>query len=232
MTDIIKVLIVEDDTQIAHIQQRFLDRIEGIQLCGIAHSLTDAQDLVEVFQPQLVLLDVYLPDGSGLDQLRQWRVDNAELDVILITAAKEVETLRSALHAGVFDYILKPLVFERLAESIQRYRQHLAQLNQLNHLEQPELDSIIAGHKSAAEVPSKPRLPKGIDSLTLEKIVQFMRTSQPATADEVGKRMGASRTTARRYLEYMVSTHRLIAEVTYGSVGRPERRYRWDASSE
>lgn len=218
----LKILIVEDDPQNAEIQRRFLERCQNIELIGIAHTLTDAQDLADVFQPHLVLLDVHLPDGNGLDILRQWRADNNRLDVILITAAKEVETVRSAMHAGVFEYILKPLVFERLEEAIERYRHHLLKLANLETVAQSDVDTIIAKPIKSSD---KARLPKGIDALTLEKVHQLMLGAAPMTAEEVGAAIGASRTTARRYLEYLVSTDKLQAEVSYGSVGRPERRY-------
>ena len=110
----IRVVIAEDDKQIAEIQKRFLERIEGFELAGIAHGLEEAEDLVEVLEPQLLLLDIQFPMGTGLELLRKIRSTNSEVDVILITAAKEVDTLREALRGGVFDYILKPLVFERL----------------------------------------------------------------------------------------------------------------------
>jgi len=70
------------------------------------------------------------------------------------------------------------------------------------------------------------RLPKGIDALTLDKIRAVMAKGSHLSAEDVGGAIGASRTTARRYLEYLVGTEELSAEVTYGSVGRPERRYR------
>lgn len=116
----IRLLIVEDDPKIAEIQRRFVERVEQVELCGIAHTLADARDLIDVLEPELILLDVYFPDGNGLDLLRELRARDRRSDVILITAAKEVETLRSALRGGgVFDYILKPpLVFERLQEAI------------------------------------------------------------------------------------------------------------------
>ncbi|MEJ2044909.1 MAG: response regulator [Reinekea sp.] len=223
-TQQLKVLIIEDDPRNAEIQRRFLERIDGVELVGIAHSLASAQDLIEVFAPQLMLLDVHLPDGNGLEVLRQWRAEHKTFDVILITAAKEVDTVRSALHAGVFEYILKPLVYERLEESIERYRRHLLTLANLDQVGQRDVDNIITKPINTVE---KERIPKGIDSLTLEKVIQLMQGSAAATADEVGTQIGASRTTARRYLEYMVTTGQLRAEVSYGSVGRPERRYCW-----
>ncbi|WP_226916932.1 hypothetical protein [Halomonas sp. FME65] len=55
---------------------------------------------------------------------------------------------------------------------------------------------------------------------------ELIADGKPWSAEEVGAAMGASRTTARRYLEYMTGTGTLVAEVSYGSIGRPERRYR------
>ncbi|GGX48815.1 response regulator [Saccharospirillum salsuginis] len=222
----IRLLIVEDDRQIAEIQRRFVERLEAVELCGMAHSLADARDLVEVLQPDLVLLDVYFPEGNGLDLLRQLRAANSATDVILITAAREVTTLRSALRGGVFDYILKPLVYERLEEAINNYRQHLDTLDGLHKVAQKEVDALLPRGHTEAQSESAPRLPKGIDTLTLDKIRAVVSEGDDWSAEAVGQRIGASRTTARRYLEYLVSTEELSAEVNYGTVGRPERRYR------
>ncbi|MFV8571453.1 response regulator [Marinobacter sp. SBS5] len=221
----IRLLIAEDDRQIAEIQRRFVERLDHVELCGIAHTLADARDLVEVMAPDLILLDVYFPDGSGLDLLRELRAQDSSSDVILITAAKEVDTLRSALRGGVFDYILKPLVFERLEEAVNRFRTRLEHLSGLNQLAQNEVDALIPRTAEEDARSANDRLPKGIDALTLEKIQDVTGNGEPWSAEEVGKAIGASRTTARRYLEFMVGAGKLSAEVTYGSVGRPERRY-------
>jgi two-component system CitB family response regulator len=221
----IQLLIVEDDRKIAEIQRRFVERLENVELCGIAHTLADARDLVEVMAPDLILLDVHFPDGDGLDLLRELRARDSGSDVILITAAKEVDTLRSALRGGVFDYILKPLVFERLQEAVSRYREHLAHLSGLNQLAQKEVDALLPRGSAEESATRDQRLPKGIDALTLDKIRDVVTAGGQWNAEEVGAAMGASRTTARRYLEYLVGIGELSAEVTYGSVGRPERRY-------
>lgn len=228
MVNTLRLFIVEDDIQIAEIQRRFIERVEDVELCGLAHTLADARDQIDVLQPDLVLLDVYFPDGNGLELLRELRAGDSPSDVILITAAKEVDTLRSALRGGVFDYILKPLVFERLQAAIERYRQHRDTLDSLGNVAQKEVDALLP--RTAPEAPTvepaTPRLPKGIDALTLDKIREVVRTNGDWSAEAVGQEIGASRTTARRYLEYLVSTDELTAEVTYGTVGRPERRYR------
>lgn len=221
----IRLLIVEDDRKIAEIQRRFVERLENVELCGIAHTLADARDQIDVMTPDLILLDVYFPDGTGLELLRELRAEDSGSDVILITAAKEVETLRSALRGGVFDYILKPLVFERLQEAIHRYREHLERLSALHHVAQKEVDALLPRSASDNTQNEEERLPKGIDALTLDKIREVMVCGRQLSAEDVGSAIGASRTTARRYLEYLVGTGELSAEVTYGSVGRPERRY-------
>ncbi|MAM88563.1 MAG: two-component system response regulator [unclassified Hahellaceae] len=240
----IRLLIAEDDRQIAEIQRRFIERINAagdvtactvpdIELCGIAHTLADARDQIEVLKPDLVLLDVWFPDGSGLELLRELRASDSSTDVILITAAKEVETLRSALRGGVFDYILKPLVFERLQEAVQRFSEHRQTLEGMHDVAQAAVDALLprqqvnsAASAAGAKKPQQDgRLPKGIDALTLERIRSTLSKQDTWTAESVGNEIGASRTTARRYLEYLVSAGELMPEVNYGAVGRPERQY-------
>lgn len=223
--DTLRLMIVEDDPKIAEIQRRFIERMEQVELCGMAHTLADAREQIEIMAPDLILLDVYFPDGSGLELLRELRAADRGSDVILITAAKEVDTLRSALRGGVFDYILKPLVFERLQEAIQGFRSHLERLSTLQRVAQSEVDALLPRASTEATRGKDERLPKGIDALTLDTIREVMAASDRLSAEEVGATIGASRTTARRYLEYLVGAGELSAEVSYGNVGRPERRY-------
>lgn len=227
MSEQVRVVIAEDDPRIAEIQKRFLERIEGFELVGMAHGLEEAQDLVEVLEPELLLLDIQFPTGTGLELLRELRVKNSRTDVILVTAATEVETLREALRGGVFDYILKPLVFERLQASLANYNEHLHKLRALESLMQTDVDTLLPRTQQTGAVePVQQRLPKGVDGLTLDKVrTVFAQQSEPLSAEAVGEQIGASRTTARRYLEYLISTKELQAQVSYGSVGRPERQY-------
>ncbi|OPX55858.1 two-component system, CitB family, response regulator [Oceanospirillum multiglobuliferum] len=248
---IYRIVIAEDDHRIAEIQQRFIEKIPGFQVEAIALTLADAKELVNILQPDLLLLDIHFPEGTGLELLAELRGQHQDTDVILITAAKEASTLQAALRGGVFDYILKPLIFDRLQAALQNYSRHREQLNQLlqqaNTLAQQDVDqllprnegsergqvldgkSVVATEKETETEQSNPKklLPKGIDALTLDKIRQVFNGAQTKTlsAEEVGEVVGASRTTARRYLEYLVSEGELVADVSYGSVGRPERRY-------
>lgn len=226
MSSTIRVVIAEDDKQIAEIQKRFLERVEGFELIGMAYGVDEARDLVDVLKPDLLLLDVHFPTGNGLELLRHIRSEDNSTDVILITAARETETLRTALRCGIFDYILKPLVFERLKEALNHYASHLEKLRTMDTLVQVEVDQLLPRGTTTESSQTTQHLPKGIDALTLKKIIEVMGASkEPLNAEDMGKQINASRTTARRYLEYLVSCGDLVAEVSYGSVGRPERRY-------
>lgn len=171
---------------------------------------------MDILQPKRVLLDVQFPTGTGLDLLRKFRATNSSVDVILITAAKEVDTLREALHCVFFDYTLKPLVFERLQEALHNFQQHLQKLQTMQKLAQRDVDKVLPRHQGAqlGSSPADTRLPKGIDSLTVDKIrVVFSQPHQPLCAEEAGETIGASRTTARRYLEYLVSTMNFLLKL-------------------
>lgn len=229
MSEPLKILIAEDDPQIAEIQRRFVERIDGFEVIGISHSTQEAQDMLDVFQPDLVLLDIHFPDGSGLDLLKALRSGDAQTDVIMITAAKEVDSLSEALRLGVFDYVLKPLVFDRLSGALNQYLSHKTTLsNQASELSQQDVDQLLSRHRESKNGSIKlEALPKGIDQITLDKIVSvFKVTHESLSAEQVGERIGSSRTTARRYLEYLVGQERLNADISYGTVGRPERRYK------
>jgi len=223
----IRVLVVEDDLRIADLHQRFVSKLDGFEVVGIAGRIDDAREMVEVLQPDLVLLDLFFPEGNGMELLRHIRAGDQPCDVILITAAREMTTLQNALRGGVFDYIVKPVFFPRFQESLQNFRTlHLASRSG-GALEQRDIDRLLhAQIPLAADAGSMP-VPKGIDPLTLNKVRQVFDEPQitDLSAEDVGKTIGASRSTARRYLEYLTTEGYLKADLIYGVVGRPERRY-------
>ncbi len=214
-------MIVEDDIGIAEIHRRNLDKIDYVEVIGIAASKEEATTLLDVLNPDLVLLDIYLPDGNGLDILRELRQKELSPDVILITADRDVNTLQEAMRGGVIDYLLKPVIFSRLEESINKYLSQKQQFINRVDIDQSMADAMLNSTSSA----TISRLLKGIDGVTLEKVRQLFTNKNQLTADQAGELIGASRTTARRYLEYLISSGELSADLSYGSVGRPERTY-------
>jgi two-component system CitB family response regulator/two-component system response regulator DcuR len=225
LTDI-RVLIVEDDPRIADLHRRFTAKVPGFEVVGLASDYTEAVEQAEVLEPELVLLDLYLPQGNGLELLQQLRAEGRQVDVILITAAREADTLQNALRGGVFDYIIKPVVFARFEESLQKYAAFRLRLTEDAALEQADVGHLLHGRGAGHSTPQS-EVPKGIDPLTLEKVQAVFPTAKsPAlSAEAVGLALGVSRSTARRYLEYLVSAGFLEADVQYGTVGRPERQY-------
>ncbi|NEW06317.1 response regulator [Paenibacillus sp. SYP-B3998] len=227
---IIEVLIVEDDVKIAEINRRFIEKVDGFHVIGIATDEIQAKEQLEILTPNLVLLDVYFPNANGLAMLSFIRQHYRDTDVIMITAAKEIDAIREAVRSGAFDYIMKPLVFNRLQETLLRYldfQRELHRLNENGSINQSDVDRLLSGSSKKDSAPGAAFLPKGIDKLTLVKIVQAIsNTPDGLTADQIAKLIGVSRSTGRRYLEHLVSAGDVYADVSYGVVGRPERVYR------
>ncbi|MBS1256692.1 MAG: Transcriptional regulatory protein CitT [Deltaproteobacteria bacterium] len=222
----LRVLIIDDDIRIAEIHRQYTEKTTGFEVVGIANNLEDAQSQLDILEPDLLLLDIFFPEGNGLEFLKKARMHNKNVDVIPITAAKEVHLFNEALHGGVFDYILKPVVFTRFRATLERYRQTKNQLLNIDQLDQSEVDRALQTVRRGNSV-ELPEFPKGIDRLTLDKVQQVFNSvhSSGLTSEEVASQIGASRTTVRRYLEYLVSQIILDVDVSYGGVGRPERRY-------
>lgn len=224
---LIKTIIVEDDLQIAEIQSRFIAKVEGFELVGIANSIAEASDLVEVFSPDLILLDIQLADGNGLEFMWQIRKQTRNVDFILITAAKEADSLQQAIRGGAQDYILKPMNFTRFNSALENYRKFKDKLMDVTALEQNVVDELLHhGNDVKVDIANK-AVPKNIDELTVDKVQSAIKQyeGESLSAEELGIRIGMSRTTARRYLEYLASIDWVKPNLVYGSVGRPERLY-------
>ncbi|TWI53991.1 response regulator [Halalkalibacter nanhaiisediminis] len=229
MGNVFHVLIVEDDFRVAEINRQFVEKIDGFTVLAIAKTGKEALAYLENSDllPDLILLDVYIPDVFGLDLFWKIRKTYHDIDMIMITAAKEVVTIEEALRGGIFDYIVKPVDFTRFEHTLKRYRDQRILLSSKSEMEQEEID-LLTGLKELhpLKTVSNEVVPKGIDRITLDKIEDILKQSDGGmTAVELGAEIGVSRSTARRYLEYLVSIHKVEANLKYGDVGRPERRY-------
>lgn len=222
----ISVGIVEDDFRIASIHQQFLESIEGVTVVGQALRAKDTWQMLETQPVDLLLVDVYMPDQLGIDLVRELKVQYPSLDFIIITAATDRELVASSVAAGAFHYLVKPVELIKLKEVIERYKKRRAFLQQGRPVDQDEIDKLFVQGSVAKEVQADMDLPKGIHPLTLQKVIDIVDSlTEGTTAEEIGDRLGASRTTARRYLEYLIAEGKMRAELEYGIVGRPERKY-------
>jgi len=225
----ISVLIIEDDVRIAEINRRLVEKVPGYQVIGIATDAAEAKEQLSLLRPDLVLLDIFFPDMNGLIFLQSMQQDFRETDVIMITASREISSVKEALRSGVFDFIVKPLVFDRLKNSLDNYREFRNKLRKLQsdnqNINQDEIDALIEGIRQKEQ--QNFFLPKGIDKITLQKVAGVMNEWEGGlTAERLAEKIGISRPTARRYLEYLVAKEQISADLSYGEVGRPERIYR------
>lgn len=224
------ILIVEDDFRIAEIHRAIIEQSEGFVVMGMARNGAEALELMAHHSQavQLVLLDAYLPDVIGLELLWTLRHEYQHVDIVMVTAAREVDTISEALRGGIFDYLIKPVEAGRMQQMLERFRRKREALTAQGELSQEELDRALARLRPVGGAANRAHsLPKGIDRLTLRNVVATLKSAaRPLAAMEVAREMGASRSTARRYLEFLVSVQVVVAELGYGDVGRPERRYR------
>ncbi len=221
----IRTLVVDDDFMSASIHRSYVERVPGFSAVGEAHTGGRALEAVRRLQPDLVLLDIYLPDINGLEVIRRLRIEgHAGVDVIAVTAAKDVRTLRAAIHGGVLHYIVKPFVFDTFRERLERYAAVRRRLERIGEASQGEIDQLF----SLLRAQGRAALPKGISAPTLAIVVDAVRSAdEELTAVEVAERAGISRGTARRYLEYLATLGTVELSLRYGAAGRPEHRYRW-----
>lgn len=219
----INVVIAEDDFRIAQIHEEFLSRVKGMNLIGKSLNAKETMNLLKSHTVDLLLLDIYMPDRLGTDLLAEIRMNHPEVDIILITAARGKEYLNKALMFGVHHYLIKPVTIETFVEALENYKRNKQLLESVAEVNQDVIDRVFRVGK---EKENKIDLPAGIDYLTLNKVSRILKEENKGlSADKVGEKMGASRTTARRYLEYLVSTKKAYVEQEYGIVGRPERNY-------
>jgi response regulator of citrate/malate metabolism len=222
---VIRTLVVDDDYMAASVHRAYVERVVGFTVVGEAHTGGEALDLVKRLKPDLVLLDIYLPDISGLEVLRRLReIDAAPVDVIAITSAKDVDTLRRAMQGGVIQYLVKPFFFDTFRERLERYAALRARMTRMREADQHEIDKLYALLRTQGTA----RLPKGISPPTLAAIVQVVREApEELSATDVAREAGISRGTARRYLEFLADSGSVELTLRYGTTGRPEHLYRW-----
>jgi response regulator of citrate/malate metabolism len=222
----IRTLIVDDDFRVAEIHRGFIERLASFTVVGVAQTARDALARAEEERPDLVLLDIYLPDRSGLEVLRELHsTGRPPVDVIAITAANDVETLRSALQGGVVHYLVKPFQFNAFREKLESYAALRSRLRQVREVDQDEIDEVFATLRAGS---SSPALPKGLSPATFALVARTLRgIDDDLSAEEVALRTGVSRVTSRRYLDRLARSGLVEVTMRYGRTGRPEHRYRW-----
>ncbi|NOU95700.1 response regulator [Paenibacillus sp. LMG 31456] len=231
---LMKVLLIEDDPMVQEVNKQFVERVRGFQVTGVASTGLEGMELLRKLEPDLVILDIFMPLQDGLETLTQIRRQQLSVDVMVISAANDQHTIGRMLQNGAVDYIIKPFKFERVKQALEQYRSMKGLLEKDGAVSQNELDRLLFG--SDARNASNPRvipdteatadqLPKGLQGITLKQITLFLLDNpHPLSAEEVAEGVGIARVTARRYLDYLEKSGKVRLDLQYG-IGRPVNKY-------
>jgi response regulator of citrate/malate metabolism len=218
-------MVVEDEPIAADAHAVYVERVPGFVVAGKVATGGDALRRLSRVPVDLVLLDMHLPDLHGLEVVRAMRTGGHRADVIAVTSARDLAVVRAAVSQGIVQYLLKPFVFATLRDKLERYRDYRRQVLDPGFIaDQHEVDRLLATLRS----PDPVNLPKGMSQESLDAVCAALRSSDPGlSAAEAGAALGASRVTARRYLEYLAEIGLASRHARYGGAGRPEVEYRW-----
>jgi len=224
---VIRTLIVDDDALTLELHRSYLERLDGFviggECTGARAALTALLDQPRDEPFDLVLLDITMPDGSGIDVLRTLRARAAAVDVIAITGVRDAETVRQMAALGVYQYLVKPFPFAVFQERLTAYRSHRDHARSTaGEATQSEIDALLG--RTTGTIP----IPKGLSSATLQRVTAELRSAGAAvSASEAATRLGMSRVSVRRYLEHLTASGVITRSARYGARGRPETEYRW-----
>jgi response regulator of citrate/malate metabolism len=222
---VIRTLIVEDDPILAEVHRTYTERVIGFTVVAVVQAGGEALRFLDRHPVDLVLLDFYLPDMGGLDVCRAIRTRGHATDVMAVTSARRLETVRAAVSLGVVQYLLKPFTFDSFRDKLERYARYRSHVtSSTTAVAQHDVDQAFA----ALRGPGGDTLPKGLSADTLVAVVETLRKApEMRSATEIGEALGVSRITARRYLEHLADQDLVSRHPRYGGPGRPEFGYRW-----
>jgi two-component system, CitB family, response regulator MalR len=221
---LIKVIIVDDDPMVAEFNKRYIELVNGFEVTAIAHSADIALEMLENYEIDLILLDIFMPGMNGIELLMKIRKSGKGVDVIVVTAACDKQTIMTALRFGAVDYIIKPFEFERLSEALLNYKELINIMTEQKIINQDDLDNYVLCKEHSMNA----QPPKGIDRNTLKLVwenIQGFKQSAFST-EEMAASVGISRVSMRKYLEFMNQIGVLKLELIYGTIGRPVYKYR------
>ena len=219
----IRIIIVEDDPMVARLNAEYLNNLEDFSVVGQFSNGLDALNYIRTNPVDLAIVDVYMPVCSGIELLRRLRGEWNRTAVIMITAATEMNVVNEALHLGIEDYIIKPFSYDRLRESVLRFRDKTKLVRRSEKVSQDMVDKILGNPSLSPAAP----LPKGLNARTLDTIrTAVKQESGDHTCESISETSGLSRVTVRHYLNYLIEIGELTSAIDYETGGRPRVLYR------
>lgn len=221
-----KVIIIEDDPMVAAINKQYLERTAEMNVVATFHNGKDAWDFMQQKKIDLIILDLYMPEMTGLEFLSLIRQNKLGADVIMVTAANNLESIQEAMNLGILDYLVKPFEYERFHLAIEKYLMKHKLMDSNLTFSQKDIDSLVALQQTK---PSAPReFQKGIQEATLRTLLDSLKKASPApmTSEELAQTTKLSKVTVRRYMNYLIENNQAASEIDYKTGGRPSVLYR------
>ncbi|MDO4555597.1 MAG: response regulator [Lachnospiraceae bacterium] len=221
-----KVLIVEDDPMVASINKQYVEMTKGMNVIATIHNGKDAWDFIRQKEIDLLILDVFMPQITGLELLRLIREHHIHVDVIMVTASNTSESIKEALSLGILDYLVKPFQYDRFSMAISKFQ--LKQKLMESHVEftQKDVDNLLLQQISRGKEPEK-ELRKGLQDATLRTLRECLKKRTVMTTEDLSEATGLSKVTVRRYMNYLIDNNEVSSEVDYHTGGRPRMNYRY-----
>lgn len=218
------VLIAEDDPMVAMINEQYIGRNKNFRVVGKCGDGRAALDFLEKNEVDLLILDVYMPQMNGFETLRQIRNKKIPVEVIMVTAANDRDSLEEALHLGVADYLVKPFTFDRFRAALEKFVAQSDAMKGLETLNQKNIDFIVENVRKKSEELH----PKGIQDKTLKMITKQLEENGDKwlTGDEIAENVGLTGVTVRRYMNYLFEMGKVKSEMNYETGGRPCMMYK------
>lgn len=223
----LKTVIVEDDRMVAAINAQYAEKTPGVEVVASFHNGKDALNFLEYTSVDLLLLDLYMPDFSGIELLSELRKKGNKVDVIFITAANDTAHIQEALQLGAIDYLIKPFKYERFEEALDKVVLRKKVIEKGIEITQDDVDQMIRNCRPNPESRSA-ELEKGLQRPTLELIRAHLKDNDKVylTAEQISSNTGLSKVTVRRYLNYLIGLGEIISKTDYSTSGRPRVEYK------
>lgn len=219
----VTTMIIEDDPKASYALESIIHQHPDFEVVVVSETYQDALMHYDLYKPQLVFVDITLPDGSGINVIKQLRSQGANCYFIMTTAEREATTVEQVVQLGVSDYLVKPLRMSRVRQALDDYKLYRQKLACHETMDQCVIDHILG---KRTNLPMR-RTPKGIDANTLDTLKEILRKEQLTefSGDDISDRMNVSRITIRRYLEYLETEGVIKMVLNYKTGGRPSRVY-------
>lgn len=225
-----KVIIIEDDPMVASINKQYVQRNSQLELAGIFSNGADGLKYLQDHTADLIILDMYMPLMDGKEFLNQLRASQNPIDVIMVTAATDINNIRSLFSYGLVDYLVKPFEYSRFATALDKFIQKQNLMEHNRDLSQQKVDELLS-FTNFSQNKEKEVLPsKGLQSKTLDSIRAYLNQhiGEGLTSEQIADEVGLSRVTIRRYMNYLIELKEVSSDVDYNTGGRPSIIYHYN----